>query len=339
MTILNDPEWRKLGHAGSRGAAEPALVGRRWLGVAALAYAALILWMLLYPFDFQAKAHSGWLADMRMSKLDGLGNVLLFVPWGLLAAWWTRSRWGGGEWGILGAIVGGIALATLGDTAQMWLPGRHSSFVDVAFNGLGSALGALVGYRFYAGLTVRWNHVAVKLETRPRGRACLAICILVLLARTYPFDVTTATWDLKSNLRRTASQCLSSPVLHWLRDSATGPLPRAAWEELGWASLSLLLFACVAVSMGQAIREHFDRRGDRTSPALFVLFLGGMGVVATELMQWPLLSRSMDVSELAGGLAGVALGVLVEIVVRAVRRRSNRAAQRGGVAPGQGSRQ
>jgi glycopeptide antibiotics resistance protein len=64
--------------------------------------------------------------------LEDLGNVALFVPLGLvLALWFQPLR----AW-IL-ATVGSICC----EVAQLWIPSRHASALDVTFNAIGAAIG------------------------------------------------------------------------------------------------------------------------------------------------------------------------------------------------------
>lgn len=71
--------------------------------------------------------------------LEDLGNIALFVPLGLVLALRLRAV---PAWAA--ATAGSIAC----EVAQLWIPTRHASVLDVAMNSIGAGLGvALIGIR------------------------------------------------------------------------------------------------------------------------------------------------------------------------------------------------
>jgi VanZ like family len=102
----------------------------------------LVLVVLLAPHHTELPIV--WLSDSHLLgnaaaggtplwwALEDLGNVALFVPLGLVLALWFRPL---PAW-IL-ATVGSICC----ETAQLWIPSRHASALDVAFNAVGAAIG------------------------------------------------------------------------------------------------------------------------------------------------------------------------------------------------------
>ena len=64
--------------------------------------------------------------------LEDLGNVALFVPLGLVLALRLRAA---PAWAT--ATVGSICC----EVAQLWIPTRHASVLDVAMNSIGAAVG------------------------------------------------------------------------------------------------------------------------------------------------------------------------------------------------------
>ena len=72
---------------------------------------------------------------------EDIMNVLLFVPVGLVLANEAAAKGIGGWW--LGAVAG-MVLSALGETVQLFIPGRVSSIGDVALNSVGALLGALL---------------------------------------------------------------------------------------------------------------------------------------------------------------------------------------------------
>jgi len=120
--------------------------------IAALGFAALILYASLYPF-------SGWrwppgrgLSDLLALPwppyripFDIVSNLVGYLPLGLLGVLAVRA--GGG--GILAALAVGIAagagLSYVVEVVQHFLPGRHPSLLDWALNTGGATVGALLG--------------------------------------------------------------------------------------------------------------------------------------------------------------------------------------------------
>jgi VanZ family protein len=126
--------------------ASPRSLLRRYL---AAGYALFIAYASLSPF-------SGWqeqglefldvLASPLMqtySPFDTAANFLAYLPFGLLLGLSLRPRLGAAS-SIVLATLGGLALSAAMEYAQMYLPPRTSSNLDVLTNGIGSLAGALL---------------------------------------------------------------------------------------------------------------------------------------------------------------------------------------------------
>jgi VanZ family protein len=112
----------------------------------------LTVWVLiaygsLFPFAYVPHEPS-W-ADLwmlltawpeRLSTGDVIGNVLLFMPLGLLAA--ARGRRGGRR---IAWLAAGVAFAWAVQYLQFWFPSRVPSASDAWFNTAGLAVGMLIG--------------------------------------------------------------------------------------------------------------------------------------------------------------------------------------------------
>lgn len=122
--------------------------------------AAVIAVGSLHPFEFDWAAFDGpWLADLlaswdeRTSRGDFVGNIGLFVPWGLLGMV-QAQRWQGAPRAAVAImlVLAGTALALAMQIGQIAVPGRTPTLVDVWLNiagifvgiGLWSSLGRLV---------------------------------------------------------------------------------------------------------------------------------------------------------------------------------------------------
>jgi glycopeptide antibiotics resistance protein len=104
--------------------------------------AAAIVYGSLYPFTFAAEWPSAaalrdfiasW--DDVPSRGDVLGNIVLFLPYGLLGRFiWEARR----------VAWSGLLLAALLQAAQFWVDGRLPQLQDVLWNGVGLTAGLLL---------------------------------------------------------------------------------------------------------------------------------------------------------------------------------------------------
>ena len=91
----------------------------------------------------------GW---VTYTQLESFANVMLFVPFGLLIALLSPTRW----WGAV--IVGLILVAICIELGQaVFLPGRVASMGDVLANSTGGVVGVILAaiIRGLAGATRR----------------------------------------------------------------------------------------------------------------------------------------------------------------------------------------
>ena len=120
----------------------------RWL---ALLCAVLVTHGSLYPWRFQwpGSLAAAWSRLMHQSSWwtglgDVAGNVVLFVPVGLLGLMlFDASRLGSLQRGLL-VLVGGVVFAFALQVAQLFVPARDAALSDVVWNTLGLVLGLLL---------------------------------------------------------------------------------------------------------------------------------------------------------------------------------------------------
>ncbi len=124
----------------------PRTLLRRYL---AAGYALFIVYASLSPF-------SGWQEQglefsavltaplwQTYTLFDAAVNLLAYLPFGLLLGLTLRVRFGAG-WSVLLATLIGVALSVAMEYAQMYLPSRISSNLDLLANGTGALAGALL---------------------------------------------------------------------------------------------------------------------------------------------------------------------------------------------------
>ena len=103
----------------------------------------LIAYGSLFPFDFQAIDLTSELSSVSWCRIenqwDVLANIVLFVPLGWLL--FSISSQCHNSW--LAPVLGTLLFAAALQFAQIFLASRVASPIDVGFNGLGMALGAV----------------------------------------------------------------------------------------------------------------------------------------------------------------------------------------------------
>jgi glycopeptide antibiotics resistance protein len=98
----------------------------------------VVVLVTLVPFDFSSATEHRLLWGGSLP--DALSNVAMFVPLGFLFRL-TRNR-DAANW-ALHSLIWAIGFSALLEAAQLYLPSRFSSPLDVATNGLGAWLGAI----------------------------------------------------------------------------------------------------------------------------------------------------------------------------------------------------
>jgi len=122
--------------------AAPHAASRLWTWTSGVV-AVLPLYGSWFPFDW-IRPHPddvSWALtnlDLWTSRGDLLGNVALFMPWGLAAALAAAAR-GGRPW--TWALMGGAGLALLAQAGQFFEAHRDPRWADVVWNLVGAGLG------------------------------------------------------------------------------------------------------------------------------------------------------------------------------------------------------
>lgn len=111
-----------------------------WLLLRYLLGITIVITLAPFRFAWPSAVHLSY----RVDPGDVIANVLLFVPLGFLFRASSRSAAGRRP---VTALVAGLVTSAVLETAQIFLPGRFASPVDVATNAAGAWLGAVLHER------------------------------------------------------------------------------------------------------------------------------------------------------------------------------------------------
>ena len=194
-------------------ASEPSRLSR----YLALAYAALIIYASLHPF-------SGW-RDSGLSSIAFLDaawprywtvfdlsiNALAYAPLGFLLSLSTLRLLG--RWAApFAAILFGTLLSFSLESVQTWLPSRVPSNLDLACNGLGTAIGAgfafFYGKHFFRRIALVQHHLLVPERYVEPGLILIGLWLLTQLS---PEILLFGTGDLRQWLDITPAVAYAAP--------------------------------------------------------------------------------------------------------------------------------
>lgn len=164
---------------------------RRFRG-SLVVWALLIAYASLYPFfplrppgSDAVGAFFG--APKYIIRSDIAFNVIAYLPLGMLACLYFRGV-DGGRRAILKAVLLGAGFSLAMEAAQLFVPNRHASSVDLASNAVGAFLGAMVFWEpIYSVATRHLGSLRESLVIPGAwGDAGLVLAMLWLLAQLNP---------------------------------------------------------------------------------------------------------------------------------------------------------
>lgn len=181
--------------------------GYRLAGMAALAYSLVIIYASLQPFTgwrvpaepFGSYLHAPWPRWITVD--DVVFNFAAYFPLGFLLAISLRGRWNA-QLAVLSAVMICAVLSLVLESAQLYLPARFASNVDLLVNACGGAAGALCALLFAPGQ--RLGHALVMLRARwftagPRGDAVLVLAGLWVLTQLHAPLIALGNGDLRGS--------------------------------------------------------------------------------------------------------------------------------------------
>ena len=187
----------------------------------ALAYAALLVYASLFPFQgWRWPPGALWHDLLRLpwfdahGSFDEISNALGYLPLGLLLTV-LASRRGVGLGAAFALGVGALALASfLLESAQHFVPGRVPSARDWALNAFGAAVGAAAATALVAnGSLRRWERVRAR-WFEPDSALALALLVLWPFGLLFPAPVPLGMGDLFGAVQVALSELLLDAGWH-----------------------------------------------------------------------------------------------------------------------------
>jgi VanZ family protein len=280
---------------------------RRTFGLISLLVALLIVWVSVIPFNFRPVPAGQIVATVyglgrplptNLSRADILANGIAFAAFGLVAMG-TLAFARRGVAARLGALAtvlaGGLALSIAVEFAQIFLPGRESSVVDVGTHAVGTLAGAvaflLVGERF-----VNW----LRLLASERERPSVALRLLALYA------VGTAAWRLFP------FQFTVRPGTIWQKIEAghVSIVPCRTWAGSSDVAMNLAALALAAAPLGALALLTGVRPGRRRRVAHAVILAAAFLAVVEGLAVFTR-SGTADTGNILVGACGALVGAVL----------------------------
>lgn len=178
---------------------------------------AAVLYGSLLPFDvdWTALRRAGGLGlpslGLQGANLeDVVTNVLVYIPLGLALVLCGRRRARTRPARLCLAVVIGAAVSLLAESLQAGIVMRVPSWIDVALNALGTAIGAMLGAAFYGVVVAALGRLRRKLTEHPFATLSSILTIGLFLYCLAPFDFITDTAGLHASFVRTGRELLPS---------------------------------------------------------------------------------------------------------------------------------
>ena len=278
----------------------------------------------LVPFDFAGigghVANTGFLISTRshVTLPDLITNIFLYIPFGMFMHWTLRRRtsWRHLRW--IPTVLLGAALSLAVEWIQSYSSTRVSSMIDWVANILGTAIGA--SFSWIAVLLVPRIVGTALVEAHHRPQATLLriyIVGLVVMAAV-PFSLSFDVGQLKRSVGTTVWMPFGASVAEQTARGNIGPEDQVLqsrmklcqmkkWSRWSAECASFLVLAWLLMGV---IRGDYAFAA-RTSVWL-VWFFGVALAIGLSAMQFLIVSRVCDTTDILFRLTGLSAGVLTQ---------------------------
>lgn len=288
--------------------------------VLALAYAALVIYASLYPFDgWRWSSTAAW--DDLLSlpwgpwgdEFDLWSNLLGYVPFGLLLAI-GRLRSGARLWSALWVAVLVPAALSYGlEVLQTALPTRHPSLKDWVMNSGGAGVGALLALAMHrVGLVDGWHALRERWFERD-SEGALALLALWPVGLLFPAPAPLGLGQIGGGrlVDAIAAWFEGLPLSEAAREMIS-PATEAAAASLGLSPLAEVLIVAMGLLAPCVVAFSVVAPGwRRLAMAFGALVLAALGMTLSTLLNFGPRHALAWVTPWAGPAVGIAaLGVL-----------------------------
>ena len=291
-------------------------MNKKIINISLILFIAFTLYNTLIPFNFNMNGSSfmqllksaDWALFVhqgnRAALTDIAGNILLFIPLGLLLFLWGR------QYKIRGilflSVLAGFVLSTFIEVLQLFIFQRNSSVTDIFNNTLGTFLGAFGAAIYFKTIAEVSNRfLRSLLKEQPLAIILVAILGFQIVGAIIPFNVSITVSDLIKSLKKINiipfhNQSLSLLLFH-------RPLNFDA-ETFNWfAFVENILFWSVWGYIS-GLCYHFYWKFRRFGS---IIYFGVIIVppLLIEFLQIFIVARFSDVNDILSAWTGIVLGL------------------------------
>lgn len=290
---------------------------RRVLDATLVVYVLLVVHIGLIPYEFSVEfVGRGILTAIPASRHlpDTIANVALYAPLGCLLVAACRRRGQSVVRTVAVTLLSAIGLSLAVEVVQASAASRVSSLIDVASN-LGGTLvgGALAMLSGSLARGIR-NASLREFRDRPIFAASQALALLMVACALMPFALS---FD-RSRLAAAWETAHWVPFESFVRAASASAAAERAGDEVQylmarWSAANLVArwsaemasFALFSTLVLMSLRVEFQFR--RAGAMLLTSWLGSLLAVGMSVLQWPVIGRGLDVTDILFRCFGVAL--------------------------------
>lgn len=300
---------------------------RHYVELLAVLSVLFVLQTGLVPFDFfrdQATSGSTVLfttATDHATFPDIVFNIFLYVPVGLLLhCWLCRAR---GQPGgvLLSAILLAAALSGAIEWLQAYSPARVSSVIDLTANVVGACIGAFISQ------VARWilpgliGAALCEFHASPQAALAKAYCLALAIAAAMPFTFSFDSVRLKQSWENARFMPFSAVTAQaTAADDALAVRDYRRWSHAEWWRMKrwsrwaaeCVAFAVLVWFMQPVLRGQYGFSASATMA--LVWWLCGVFAIGLSLLQFPIVTRGFDATDIVFRLLGVWVGLVTRSV-------------------------
>lgn len=307
-----------------------AFLVRYYVEVLSVFFILLVLQTGLVPFS--ATLPKGATGSNDLFRFDSaafplpdiISNIFLYIPVGTLLYWCAFRAFRRGTSALLVTIGLSAALSGGIEWIQAFLPARISSVTDFVSNLTGAGLGVCIAW-FGRALGPRlFSAVIVEFRQQPLAAAIKAYCCALVFTAVIPFSFSMDPGLLKRSLKQSHFVPFESVrILHQEAEEAmVGGNYRqfvdASWREARCWSRWAAEAASFAVLAWFVLVLLHGQYGFSPGASLGLMaWFCGMLALTLSVAQIPILTRSVDGTDVVFRFVGVALGAVARSLHRA----------------------